>query len=68
MTAKLFDLTENHPRGVAVHVREDADRMRLALQLIASLPVGEDDKRLSLAVNTAKAALGEPVSGSDVLG
>lgn len=40
---------------------DNADRMRVALQLIASLPVGigENEKRLALAVNTAKAALAD---------
>lgn len=63
----IDDLTENHPRGVAVHVREDADRMRLALELIASLQVGPETCAVELlcsVVATAKAALGEPVSGS----
>lgn len=57
--AAIEDLMTNHPRGTAVPIHDITDRMRTALELIAGLPVGEDEKRLALAVATAKAALAD---------
>lgn len=61
----IDDLTENHPRDEEtapvrtpgqIHY-DNADRMRTALQLIASMRVAEGEKWLAMAVATAKAAL-----------